>query len=152
MKRRIYNKLLSSGSGTAAVEFALVITPVLFLIFGIVELGRYFWTSNAIERSAIVAVRCISISSDECVPGNEGGTLESKTASYLQKTANDLGVTLIDFDDGNIKSGPECFEPHNNENRYWFINVQYTFNALFVPFSSQTISIDVCFPNQDFEE
>jgi len=49
--------------GQALVEFALVIPMFLLLIFGIVDIGRYVYTNNALNQAAREAARVGSVSS-----------------------------------------------------------------------------------------
>lgn len=46
--------------GAAAVEFALVIIPLLLIIAGIVEFGRTFWYYDALTKSTRDAARYVS--------------------------------------------------------------------------------------------
>jgi len=46
--------------GAAAVEFALVIVPLLLIIAGIVEFGRTFWYYDALTKSTRDAARYVS--------------------------------------------------------------------------------------------
>jgi Flp pilus assembly protein TadG len=41
-----------ANGGAAAVEFALVVGPLLLLIFGVFEFGRLLWTREAIQGRA----------------------------------------------------------------------------------------------------
>lgn len=64
------------GTGQALVEFALVLLPFVMLLFGIIDLGRYVSTANALNsaaregaRFASVAVRppeCNGLSREQC--------------------------------------------------------------------------------------
>jgi hypothetical protein len=43
--------------GAAAVEFALVLSVLLYLVFGIIQYGLYFWATNATSSAAREALR-----------------------------------------------------------------------------------------------
>src|SRR5262245_16242064 len=51
MIRRLHARRHESGA--AAVEFALVLMPLMLLIFGIIQYGMYFWA----RQSAVAAAR-----------------------------------------------------------------------------------------------
>ena len=50
--------------GAAAVEFALVVLPLLLLLFGIIELGRIYFVQLSLTNAARDAVRTVAISDD----------------------------------------------------------------------------------------
>jgi Flp pilus assembly protein TadG len=50
-------RLLSDSSGATAVEFALVATPLLLLILGVLDFGRLYWSRNQLEFAAEEAGR-----------------------------------------------------------------------------------------------
>ncbi|TAL35663.1 MAG: pilus assembly protein [Alphaproteobacteria bacterium] len=43
--------------GTTAVEFGMVATLMLAMLFGIIELGRIFWTQNAVQSAIELTAR-----------------------------------------------------------------------------------------------
>jgi Flp pilus assembly protein TadG len=47
--------------GAAAVEFALVLVPLLVLVFGIIQYGLYFWAMQAGTNATGEAVRRLSV-------------------------------------------------------------------------------------------
>jgi Flp pilus assembly protein TadG len=74
-------KILRNNRGGAAVEFALVVLPVLLFIFGIMQTGWIIWIGNLLQVSVDAAARCAGVQSTTlpCY----GGT----TANMIQ-TAN----------------------------------------------------------------
>jgi len=57
--RRFIRRLIRSERGAAAVEMALVATPFLALLFGIVEIGMVFLISASLENGMDNAARTI---------------------------------------------------------------------------------------------
>lgn len=49
--------LRGNTRGTTAAEFALVLPLAIFLLFGIIDAGRYVWRINEAEKAAQMAVR-----------------------------------------------------------------------------------------------
>lgn len=43
--------------GTTAVEFGMVAVLMLLMLFGIIELGRIFWTQNAVQSAIELTAR-----------------------------------------------------------------------------------------------
>lgn len=58
-----------SRSGSAAVEFALILLPFVMLIFGGMEIGRLIWTRNALQQTATATARCMAVRQPPCVTG-----------------------------------------------------------------------------------
>ena len=55
MKR--LKRFCKDTKGTTAVEFAMVGTLMLLMLFGIIELGRIFWTQNAVQSAIELTAR-----------------------------------------------------------------------------------------------
>lgn len=66
LRRLARNSLLRNRRGGPAVEFALILPPLLLLMFGIFEIGRVLWTQNALNYSVEEAARCASIDTLTC--------------------------------------------------------------------------------------
>jgi Flp pilus assembly protein TadG len=56
-------KFLTNNRGGAAVEFSLVVLPVLLFIFGIMQTGWIVWTGNLLQSSVDAAARCGGVGS-----------------------------------------------------------------------------------------
>lgn len=59
-------RLRGDRAGNTAVEFALIASPLLLLLFGTMELGRMLWYQNALNYSVEEAARCASIDVNNC--------------------------------------------------------------------------------------
>src|SRR5690349_13422095 len=53
-------------SGNAAIEMALLATPVFLFVFAIVNAGRVMWLQNALDTSVTQAARCASVNPSLC--------------------------------------------------------------------------------------
>jgi Flp pilus assembly protein TadG len=61
MRRRSFRRFAGARSGATAVEFALVIGPLLLVLLGTVEVSRLLWTRQAIQSVAIAGARCLGV-------------------------------------------------------------------------------------------
>lgn len=52
--------------GGAAIEFALIATPLFALLFGILDISRAYWIQGALAYSVEQAARCASIDTVTC--------------------------------------------------------------------------------------
>lgn len=90
--RRTLSRFLRCRDGSSAVEVAILALPMFLLLFGTVEGGRAYWTSQAVQDVATSVARCIGISQPECAPG--GAFDAGQTRSYAVAAAQGLGVPL----------------------------------------------------------
>lgn len=90
--KRLVCHFLKSVSGASAIEFAILALPMFMLLFGGVEAGRAYWTSQAVKDVATSVARCIGVASPECV--RDGIFDRDKTISYALSNALSLGVPL----------------------------------------------------------
>ncbi|WP_374900891.1 TadE/TadG family type IV pilus assembly protein [Brucella endophytica] len=74
-----------SEAGVAAIEAALVLPVFLLLLFGIIEFGRLFWASHALQETATVTARCMGLPQLEC---SRNGTYDAALASEFAKNTS----------------------------------------------------------------
>lgn len=55
-----------SDSGTAAIEFALVLPVLLLFTLGLIDVGRLLWTQTTLDRAVQAAARCAAVNSATC--------------------------------------------------------------------------------------
>ncbi|GAA4375703.1 TadE/TadG family type IV pilus assembly protein [Agromyces bauzanensis] len=58
------SRTTSGERGAAAVEFALVLLPLILLVFGILEYGRIYMVQLSLSNAARDAARAVAISGD----------------------------------------------------------------------------------------
>ena len=66
------------GAGQALVEFSIVLIPFLFLLMGVVDLGRGIFTNNGVSEAAREIARTTSVhpcDPTSCTLGNSTQTL-----------------------------------------------------------------------------
>jgi Flp pilus assembly protein TadG len=93
-----------SERGAALVEFAIVATVFLSVMFGVLEFGRMFWTHNALRDAARRGVRYASVRRNDAagiqavknmvVYGNAAGT-GSPVVSGL--TTSNVNVEYVNY-------------------------------------------------------
>src|ERR1700752_658574 len=98
-----------SERGAALVEFAIVATVFLSVMFGVIEFGRLFWTHNALRDAARAGVRYAAVRKNDAagiqavknivVYGNPSGGTQPiinglSTSNVAVEYANYNGVQL----------------------------------------------------------
>jgi Flp pilus assembly protein TadG len=95
--RRVF-ALAADRSGATAVEFALVVMPLLLLLFAIVEYGRLAWTTSALQQVAIETARCMGVGGPKCADAtgvySAALTTQSATAAAAALSVAAPTVTL----------------------------------------------------------
>ena len=56
----------SDVRGVAAVEFALILLPLLLMVLGIIDGGRMLWTQNSLQYAVEQAARCAVVNTTTC--------------------------------------------------------------------------------------
>ncbi|WP_187970752.1 TadE/TadG family type IV pilus assembly protein [Aquibium microcysteis] len=90
--RRALRRFLACRAGSSAVEVAILALPMFALLFGSIEGGRAYWTSQAVKDVATSVARCIGIAQPECAPGGTFDAAQART--YAVAAARGLGVLL----------------------------------------------------------
>lgn len=132
--------------GASAVEFALVVVPLLLLLMGTIEFGRLLWTRQAMQSLALSAARCMGVLQTNC--SNANAYDSAKTTGYIIQAASEHGVELTA---ANImlNADTSC----EGVAGFSTVAIAYTFRSvvpLLIPGQSDGIplSTTACFPNQ----
>lgn len=92
-KHSFERNLKDSQRGVAAVEFAIVLIPLLIITAGIVEFGRVFWYYDALSKATRDGARYLSRS-----------TLldQTTTRTIVNNTIVKANVNVEDFDSDDV--------------------------------------------------
>lgn len=137
--------------GTAAIEFALVVTALIFLLFGIIEFGRYIWTMEALQETATAGARCMAVTvgvtsaSGQCASSASYST--ASTTSFIQSHAAGLGLTASGLTIGltSAATTSSCGASGMSQ-----VTLKYTFKTVlpaYIPIPTTTLVGNACFPN-----
>jgi Flp pilus assembly protein TadG len=89
--------------GATTLEFALVSTLLMAMIFGSIELGLMMWTRGTLQAIAAQTARCAAISSTNCNNSATTPPTTPQTYAAAQATAL-LGAGLITSSDVSVTS------------------------------------------------
>lgn len=144
MTRRL-RSFAGDTAGATAVEFALVIGPLILLMFGLVEAGRYLWMREALYSVANAGARCMGVGQLACADG--GAYNGSRTIAFVTDAAAGFRVSItpadVALDHDATCAGVSGFSRVEIETRF------ITAFPMLGPFSDGVpVSAWACFPNQ----
>ena len=132
--------------GVAAVEFAIVIVPLLLFMFGIIEFSRAYWAKEALQQTAVDTARCrgLKISAAGC-------TTDTGAQAYAVSVGNTWGLTIPT---SNViitsASGTTC----GGVSGFVTVHITYTFKTvvpdLIAGLFNDTLYASACFPSGNF--
>jgi Flp pilus assembly protein TadG len=132
--------------GTTAMEFALVLTPMLLLMFGILEFGRMLWTKVAFQQTAMSVARCMGIRQPACATGTNVDT--TKAAVYAASLAASFHVALPST--ALVLTASATCGPQGGFSRVDITSTFHTVVPLIQPYlgAAGDLGTVACFPNQ----
>jgi Flp pilus assembly protein TadG len=123
--------------GTTTLEFALVITPFLLLLFGGIEYARLLWTWQALQLTGDETARCVAISGTSCpAPTSYAVSLAGQYGAW-GLTSRNVQITNPDS---------SCHPPSNNSAVSVTLSLSFTSPAAaLIPLLNQTITTVSCY-------
>jgi Flp pilus assembly protein TadG len=142
---RTFPLLRRDRCGASAVEFALVLMPLLMLAFGIIEYGRFLWTKQALQQAAVAGARCMGILQSSCA--SAGSFSSADATSYIQKVASGWGIT-VPTAGVTLNQNTSC----GGETGFSEVSLTVTFTSVvpkivLLPVGGEAVTATACFPN-----
>lgn len=132
-------------AGSVAVEFAIVLFPLLLFIIGSIETARFFWVNNAMEEIASAASRCMALraeDSSDCSADGKNVDI-AKTRELIKTKAAQMGAKLpegaITLEEDTACSEVDGFSS---------VEISYNFSSVFYLYPDVPVQVSACFPNQ----
>lgn len=138
---RTIRRLLSDRRGTAAIEFAFLLLPLMLLMFGSIEVSRLVWVQNAIYETAISGARCMGIKAPDCA--NADAFSATKTTEFIKDTASSWGLTIVVADIA-ISSTSGC----GRSTGFSSVVISHQFTSVLTALTGPRLRSEACFPNQ----
>ncbi|WP_020179753.1 TadE/TadG family type IV pilus assembly protein [Methylopila sp. M107] len=142
--RRLSWRFRGDASGATAVEFSIIVIPLLLSLLGSVEFGRMLWTRQSMSEVAIMASRCIGLPQTEC--SASGVRDAAKTRTFALSLASNWKLPLTDANVA-IDTAATC----GGAAGFSKITITYKF-ATAVPqlikqLADNPMTVSSCFPN-----
>ena len=134
-----------SRSGVAAVEFALILMPLMMLVFGGIEFGRLVWTRNALQQTAVATARCMGVRQPPCATSGALDLTRSVTFARTRAASFSVAVTVAAV---TATANTTC----SGQGGFSRVVIATQFRSV-VPLISRVIgthaiNVAACFPNQ----
>lgn len=128
--------------GTTAVEFAVIASVLLPMLFASLSLGFLMWTHNALQSTATLSARCIALGSSLCAANPAQFVVHTAQQWIIPGIINARNVT-IDTSATSCNGAAGSFGPFvtvSISSSYWASNV------LPGPFAAATLLVSACYP------
>lgn len=132
---------LRRTDGAAAVEFALVLGPLVVLLVGVIEVGRLIWSGHALDEVAIAAARCVGLHAPGCA-SNEV-IVPTKAIAFAQDAALVWGLALVP-EDVSLATTQGCAVTTG----FPRVALTYRFDSVLPGLSGTELDAEACFPSQ----
>jgi Flp pilus assembly protein TadG len=139
---RKIRRYLNDQHGTAAIEFALLVGPLMLLMFGSIEVSRFIWVQNAVYETATSGARCMGIKAPDCAAADVFSA--SETTDFIRQTASSWGLNIVAADIAmNPTSG--C----GNATGFSSVVISHQFTSVLTALTGSRVRSEACFPNQN---
>jgi Flp pilus assembly protein TadG len=125
--------------GTTAVEFAVIASVLLPMLFGTLSLGLLMWTYNALQTTAALTARCVAIGSSQC---------SANPAQFAVNLAQQWIVPGI-INTGNVVITPAATSCNGAAGSFVTVTITPTYWASGIlpqPFAATTLQVAASFP------
>jgi Flp pilus assembly protein TadG len=144
MIRDVLARFKCDTRGVAAVEFGIVIVPLLLFMFGIIEFSRAYWAKEALQQTAVDTARCMGLGLS-----TSGCTSTSGGQAYAVSVGNTWGLT-IPTSNVTITTATTC----GGVSGFVTVHITYTFKTvvpdLIAGLFNDTLYASACFPRGSF--
>lgn len=125
--------------GAVAIEFAFLALPLMLLLGGTAEIGRYVWTRLAVQDAASTGARCLGLQRDPCFTAE---TVDlAGTLGVVRDQGSDWAINIpedaITAEQTGACKGVDDFAKIG-------IRQQFTFVLAILP--ETWIDVEACFP------
>ena len=123
--------------GQALVELSLVLVPFLFIVLGILDVGRGIYVYNGAAEAAREIARVTSVHPGTDITQPSGWSSQMQAVVATQEslvpglTTSGISIACTDLA-GTVQSGSECFV--GTQNRYVQVTVSVPFNVVVLNF------------------
>lgn len=134
-------RFLRDTSGATAVEFALVLGPLILLVIGSIEVGRLLWSGHGLNEAAIAGARCIGIHAPDCADAEV--VVDSQAVAFVTAHARSWGLVLAP-EDISLATNAGCAV----DTGFLRVAISFEFVSVLPGLSGTELESEACFPSQ----
>ncbi len=125
--------------GAVAIEFAAIALPLMLLLGGTVEFGRYIWTRHALQDAAAAGARCLGLRAEPCVNG--GAVDKAAAVSFVRDQASEWAVRIREE-----AVTPEPVGTCQEMEDFARVGIRYRFTSILPLLPEMWVDAEACFP------
>lgn len=130
---------LRNQRGAVAIEFAFIALPLMLLLGGSIEVGRYVWTRLALQDAASAGARCLGL---QVAPCFDAGSMDmSGTVSLVREQGAAWAIAIPDSaitaEESRSCQGVDDFAR---------VGIQRQFSFVLTILPDTSIDVEACFP------
>lgn len=125
--------------GAVAIEFAFVALPLMLLLGGSIEIGRYVWTRLALQDAASTGARCLGLQVAPCFAAGAMDT--TGTVSLVREQGTAWAIVIAD-DSITAEETQSC----QGVGGFAKIGIRHHFTQVLPILPDTWIEVDSCFP------
>jgi len=127
----------SDVRGVAAVEFALILLPLLLMVLGIIDGGRMLWTQNSLQYAVEQAARYAGLNQAACSTGHTTCYTTAQIQSYAASMVYGMSLSTSVFSSSSAGCGTLVGTQ---------VSASYAYTPLFPFPSNVTLTASSCRP------
>lgn len=125
--------------GAVAIEFAFIALPLMLLLGGSVEIGRYVWTRLALQDAASVGARCLGL---QVAPCFEAGAMDLDGTKGLVQEQGTAWAIVIAGDAITAEQTGAC----QGVDDFAKVGIRHRFTYVLPILTDNWIEVEACFP------
>ncbi|HBK06077.1 MAG TPA: hypothetical protein DDZ81_09450 [Acetobacteraceae bacterium] len=140
------SSLLKETRASTIPETAIVLSLLLPMLLGGIEIGLMMWTKGTVQSIAALSARCIATNSANCTANATYATAALRTQNYALNLANSLiGPAKVTADDITVTTATSC---NSAPGTYDVVTISYSdwVGAILYPDRGRTDTLTACYP------
>lgn len=136
---RTIRAFIRNQRGAVAIEFAFIALPLMLLLGGSMEIGRYVWTRLAVQDAASTGARCLGLQVAPCFGAS---TMDLSGTKGLVQDQGTAWAVVIPGDAITAEQAGAC----QGVDDFARIGIRHQFTYVLPILPDTWIEVEACFP------